>query len=217
MNSRAAILVIVLLSCLAGIGCRSIDPMGEAARGTTVVNETLYRVLLGDQRIDCDGVGLFEICGSLPLSGDEGEFFECSDARFLCVASFVDVFAVPRAGMRENDRYEAHRAILTVERCFGEQGRCNRALISSRCSTPDVCACRIKGGQRVVFFYFDEDRGITDFFPVQDGATALAAEVWPTLFYVLKAETGFLKREMALIEANSDVACFDTNYRADLR
>lgn len=149
-------------------------------------------------------------CGDLDTFGmTEQIFLDCSDEEFQCLFNRADVLAIPRSGLVEGQEYTAFGANLTVERCFGEEGSCEIAMIKSKCKDSQTCSCRSEVLNRTTTFYFSNELGVTAFYTVgahpfeidPQRATQLVTDSIPLLTYVLVAEKGFLRTDLPLRRA----------------
>jgi hypothetical protein len=190
-------------------GCASAHvPEQNAEKEKQVV---LYKRGDGGEAIRCWLLLTPVICASTDdLSSSL--FFDCSDEQFECVFDTVNAMAVPRAGLVSGQKYSIFGSNLAVERCFGDRGSCDMALISSRCADESGCTCRRAGLNSKTLFYFSKDRGITSYYTTSDDPSELSAkgidpsllaDSIPLVTYFLVAERGFFRTPLALEKSSS--------------
>jgi hypothetical protein len=99
---------------------------------------------------------------------------DCSDSTFLCVRTWAYTLAIPRDGLKPGGRYVKEEVVFHVEECLrADHNRCQVALIGASCGTfhmgdtggsckasPKPLYPGAKVGY-VVYFFFNEDYGIT--------------------------------------------------------
>lgn len=168
----------------------------------------------GGETVECQGLPVRNMCGS--EKAPSLIYYDCSDGKFNCVFDTHNVIAVPKAGLALGQRYSSFGADLIVERCFGLEGRCDIALVTSTCAVNSVCECRfMEGDPSSITFVYSREKGVTAFYTLRDakelsklGVDAeLVVDTLPLLTFVLVAEEGLLKAELSLTRAVLRTQC----------
>lgn len=130
----------------------------------------------------------------------------CSDQLYRCVRSWGRTFAIPRASLRPQQKYEKHGVIFHVEECLrGDARRCQVALISGTCGhAPSLREMRCLPAPRsgvgsravydyVVYFLYNEDFGITAFGATDHVVTTEVGKLAIATQMILMSPTGLLR------------------------
>jgi len=176
----------------------------------------IYKRGDGHDSSGCEKSPARDICASHEEFGYL--FADCSDDKFECVFDDNNVFAVPKLGFATGQTYSVFGATLTVDRCFGERGQCNVAMISSMCADDAVCSCRdAEIGKTKAIFYYSSELGITAFYvtapKIQEGGSKSATDsaelddAIPLRTYVLASGPGFLREHWNMRAAKFRTRC----------
>jgi len=192
------------------LACAGSEPYDQRLVGT-ITHGLMYMRGDGLEAIQCQGGNVPTMCGSVEIMGEQ-IFSDCSDEQYECIFNTADVFAIPRAGLTPGQDYRVFGAKLRVERCFGEKGGCEVAMIKSECADEQTCSCRSAVRGRTTTYYFSQELGITTFYSIGD-ATSLGvdskmlADAVPLVTFVLTADKGFLRTPLALPKIAQTIGC----------
>lgn len=203
--SAKAVLICLLTTCL--LGCVGEKPYDHDPIRFQGRDGVIYKRGDGRAIVECRGSPVPNQCASLDKSGVTDQvYLDCSNDQFECLFNTSDVLAIPKAGLASGQKYTVFGANLTVERCFGDQGACEIAVIRSECADAQICTCRSAVPGRILTFYYSHDFGVTAFYAIArptevrlDSSTL--SDAIPLLTYTLVAEKGFLQAPSSLGKA----------------